>query len=74
MTAAQFVWSDQKQTIVVWTAIAPTIAAVVVAFVVLLFAGLIYANPRTRGSLRRQSLQMLLCVQLASLVYSATYL
>lgn len=69
-----FEWSDAKQTAVVWAAVVPTIAALVVALVVLVLAGFIYADPRTRPSLRRQSLKMLLCVQLASLIYSGTYL
>ncbi|KDQ51347.1 hypothetical protein JAAARDRAFT_211127 [Jaapia argillacea MUCL 33604] len=69
-----FVWTPHDQTIVVWTAVAPAIAAVAAAIVVLTLAFLIWLNPGTRRSLQRQSLQMLLWVQGMSLIYSGTYL
>lgn len=74
MSLEAFRWTEDKQAIQVWTAVAPAIAALVVALAILVLAGVIYANPKTRCYLRRQSLKMLLCVQFASLVYSATYL
>ncbi|KZT29637.1 hypothetical protein NEOLEDRAFT_1127362 [Neolentinus lepideus HHB14362 ss-1] len=73
-TSSDFVWTSDKQTVVVWTGVAPTIFSLVAAIVVLTLAGVIWLNPLTRPSLSRQSLQMLLWVQVMSLIYSGTYL
>ncbi|TFK49559.1 hypothetical protein OE88DRAFT_1702317, partial [Heliocybe sulcata] len=73
-TSADFVWTPDKQTVVVWTGVAPAIFSLVAAAVVLVLAAAIWWNPVSRSSLSRQSLQMLLWVQVMSVIYSATYL
>ncbi|EPQ56092.1 hypothetical protein GLOTRDRAFT_120751 [Gloeophyllum trabeum ATCC 11539] len=74
MPISSFTWGPDKQRVVVWTAVVPTIFSLVAALVVLALAFAIWHNPTTRPSLGRQSLRMLLWVQVMSLVYSGTYL
>lgn len=74
MAKRDFTWTSERQAVTVWTAVAPAIAAIVAALLVLGLSVKIYCNPHTRGSLKRQSLQVLISVQAASIVYSATYM
>ena len=69
-----FVYTDYNANVVTWTAVVPTVLALVAAVIVLCLAVLIYRSPETKGSLDRQSIQMLLWVQVASLVYNGAYL
>jgi hypothetical protein len=55
-------------------AVAPTIAALVANLIVLGFAVAIFRNPKTRSLLRRQSLLMLLSVQVASVIQGVAYM
>jgi hypothetical protein len=55
-------------------AVAPTIAAVVANLIVLGFAIAIFRNSKTRPLLRRQSLLMLLSVQVASVFQGGAYM
>jgi hypothetical protein len=69
-----FTWKAEYQKVVAWTGAGPAIASLVASAVVLVLAFLIYLNHATRRSLQRQSLQMLLWVQAASIVYNGSYL
>ncbi|EPQ56088.1 hypothetical protein GLOTRDRAFT_128046 [Gloeophyllum trabeum ATCC 11539] len=69
-----FAWGALNQTIALWTGVIPAILSLTGAVVVLATAVAIWLNPATRSNLRRQSLQMLLCVQAMSLIYSSAYL
>jgi hypothetical protein len=74
MVKRAFAWTSERQNITTWTAVAPAILALIAALVVLGLTVKIYRDHQTRGSLKRQSLQVLISVQLASLVYSGTYM
>ncbi|EIN06756.1 hypothetical protein PUNSTDRAFT_46155 [Punctularia strigosozonata HHB-11173 SS5] len=74
MVKRDFTWTSERQAVTVWTAVAPAIAAIVAALLVLGLSVKVYRNPHTRGSLKRQSLQVLMSVQAASIIYSATYI
>jgi hypothetical protein len=66
--------SGRRTNAMVWTAVTPSIVAVVAALVVLALALRLYLHRSTRGSLKRQSLQVLISVQLMSLIYSGSYM
>ncbi|EPQ56091.1 hypothetical protein GLOTRDRAFT_137938 [Gloeophyllum trabeum ATCC 11539] len=74
MSNSSFTWSPDKQRVVVWTAVVPTIFSLVSAIVVLALALVVWRSPKTRPPPGRQTLRMLLWVQLMSLAYSGTYL
>ena len=69
-----FVWKSEYDTIMIWTAVGPAIASLVASAVVLALATVIWLDLRTRRFLRRQSLQMLLWVQGASIIYNGSYM
>jgi hypothetical protein len=55
-------------------AVGPSIAALVANIVVLSLAAVVFCGRRTRRLLRRQSLIMLLSVQVVGIIYDAAYM
>lgn len=69
-----FTWTNEMTRITIWTAAAPTIAALVASLLALGLACTLYCRTRLRYALRRQSFLMLLASLVASLIYCAAYL
>jgi hypothetical protein len=63
--------SNNKQTL---SAAVPAIAGLLTVLAVLILAAISYANPRTRHAVRRQSFKMLLSVQVASILWTVSYM
>jgi hypothetical protein len=59
---------------IIITAVAPSILAIVVSSVVLGLAIAVHRSQLTRGALKRQSMQLLLVLQVVTIIFEVTYM